>query len=303
MFDLLSSLLHLLALAAFVRIFLPPRYVLLNPFAMWADRLFDKLLSALASALPLSARALSALVLGMALCARAALLTRGGPPVLGIGAYAVLGFGVRSFAGWLGVAVLHFLCLWWAVVTATFVLRLLHLGRALPGYAGDLLQLVARPVPKLALWAQGLLIFGGWVAVLAVALPLSSQVVYPLAALEQVRDLAQQLGGVNLFDFGALAYPLRLLFLAGVAMLNVLSVLQSYLFLVIIMGMVAGAMHFKSVSFLMQDLSKLLTGAVPPVMLGRYNLAPILAWVLYALLATVIGGVWLVLIRVVAYVV
>ena len=54
------SLLQLLALVAFVRACLPPKYLLLNPFAAWADRLFDKLLAALHSALFLPPRTLRA---------------------------------------------------------------------------------------------------------------------------------------------------------------------------------------------------------------------------------------------------
>ena len=82
--DTLLSLLQWLALVAFVRACLPPKYLLLNPFAAWADRLFDKLLAALHSALFLPPRALSVLVLAMALSARAALLHRVSTPTLAV---------------------------------------------------------------------------------------------------------------------------------------------------------------------------------------------------------------------------
>ena len=301
--DTLLSLLQWLALVAFVRACLPPKYLLLNPFAAWADRLFDKLLAALHSALFLPPRALSVLVLAMALSARAALLHRVSTPTLAVDFYALYHFPTEGFLGWFAVAAGQFLWFWWGLATAGLLLKLLHRTKALPGYSGDLLAFVTRPISQLPRSLAALILLAGWVGLLALCQAAAGQVLYPLSEVAQVSELFRQWGLSNPFDLTPLPVALRLIFLAGTAVLALLTVFRSLLFLTFILGLLAALVKSRSLTALMDDLMRLLGGFLPTFRVGPLNISPILAYFVYGLLSTALGGAWIFLIQGVARVV
>ena len=297
------SLLQLLALVAFVRASLPPKYLLLNPFAAWADRLFDKLLAALHSALFLPPRALSVVVLGMALSARAALLHRVSTPSLAVDFYAIYHFPAQGFLGWFAVAAGQFLWFWWGLVTAAWLFKLLHRAKTLPGYSGDLLAFVTRPFSLLPRALAAPVLLAGWVGLIALCQVAADQVLYPLGETEQVVALFRQWGVANPFDLAPLPVALRLTFLAGAAVLSLLTVFRSLLFITFILGLVAALVKSRSLTALMDDLMRLLGGFLPVLRLGPLNVSPILAYFVYGVLSTILGGAWIFLIQGVARVV
>ena len=301
--DLLLSLLQWLALVAFVRAGLPQKYLLLNPFAAWADRLFDKLLGALRSALPLPPRALCVLVFAMALSARAAALLRFASAAVSVDFYALYLLPSEGFWDWLWVAALQFLWFWWALATASLLLRLLHRTKVLPGYSGDLLAFVARPLSLLPRSLAAPVLLAGWVAIILLCQVTATQVLYPLGETAQVVELFRQVGIANPFDLGTLAAPLRVTFLAGAAALSLLTIFRSLLFVTIILGLIAAFFKSRSLTALMDDLLRLLGGFLPAIRLGPLNISPIVAFFAYGVLSTVLGGAWIFLIQGVARVV
>lgn len=301
--DTLLSLLQWLALVAFVRACLPPKYLLLNPFAAWADRLFDKLLGALHSALLLPPRALSVVVLAMALSARAALLRRFATATVSVDFYAVYLFPAQGFLEWLAVAAVQFLWFWWALATAGLLLKLLHRAKVLPGYSGDLLAFLTRPLSQMPRSLAAPILLAGWVGLIALCQAAAGQVLYPLSEVAQVSELFRQWGLSNPFDLTPLPVALRLTFLAGTAALALLTIFRSLLFLTFILGLLAALVKSRSLTALMDDLLRLLGGFLPTFRVGPLNLSPILAYFVYGLLSTLLGGVWIFLIQAVARVV
>ena len=109
---LLLALLHLLALLLVVRLGLPKRYALLNPYAAASDALLARLLAFVRPALRLGDRALCGVLLALDLAACAAVLTRLGGPQLVLAGAAVATFPASGFLGWFGLAALDGGSIW-----------------------------------------------------------------------------------------------------------------------------------------------------------------------------------------------
>ncbi len=303
MIGILLSLLHLLALTLVVRLCLPEKHILLNPYAMATESLQDRLIAFLKSAIPLPTKGLCALLLLGIFAGRAALLTKVGPPVVPLGAMAFFRFPVTGFLGWFGVEVLQFAVFWLSIGSAFTVLGLWHLGRPIPGYTGDLLKLGCLPLvrlrPILRLLVMGVL----WCGLIALLFSLVSSAHYPLSEIPAVKEAFTQLNLSNPFDLSKLPVGLRILALAGDALFGVIGDIQSLLFMSLMLLLLAMLLRANAMVFFLTDLVRLLCGALPPMRVGVLDCAPLLALLLLSFLLAVTKGVWMCLIYGLAHVV
>ena len=291
MASLLFAFLQLLGLALVVRLTLPTRYVLLNPYAAACDTLLGRLIRLVRTAIPLPDKPLCVVLLGLDLSACAALLTRLGGPELVLGGFAVATYPARGFLGGLGVEVLRFAGFNIALLAGVAFLRLWHLGRPLPGYTGDLLRVACNPFMRLPLWGQVGGVAALAVAYVGIALAFASEVAYPAA--EVFARLAETLPGVgvasNLFDLSAFPLPLRAFFLAGMTVIDVIGSLGYYIFLLLLMALVAALLGSQPMVFFLNDALRLLTGPIPPLRLGPIDFAPLVALLALGALESVLG--------------
>ena len=306
MASLLFAFLHLLALALVVRLTLPPRAVPANPYALACDTLLGRLLRAVRPALPLPDKLLCVVLLALDLSACAALLTKLGGPELPLGGFAVVTYPARGFLGWLGLEALRFAGFYLAILTGGLLLRLWHLGRALPGYTGDLLRLAGNPFTRLPLGWQAAGVAALSLAYVGVALLFADKVEYPVAAL--MAELSRSLPGAaslapGLFDFSSYAAPLRVILLAGLTVVDVIGNLSYYVFLLLLMLLLATLLGSRPMAFFLNDAVRLLTGPIPPLRLGPLDFAPVVALFALSLIETALGVLLLALMRGVAGVV
>lgn len=302
---LLLALLHPLALILLVRLTLPARYALLNPYAAAADALLGRLLAFVRPALRLGDRALCVVLLALDLAACAAVLTRLGGPQLVLAGTAVATFPAFGFLGWFGLAALDFWGFYLALLAGNLILRLWCLGRQLPGFSGDLLCLATRPFSGMRLWVQALAILAFAALYMAVSLAFAAEVSYPLADLA-AQIAAQFPGGAHAPAFLAVAdhpVPLRVFFLAGMAVLNVIGQLRDYLFLFWLLLALSALMGSQRLAFFLRDVLRLLCGRVPPLRLGLLDLSPLAAMAALLLAHGVLGGLFLLLVGALAHVV
>ena len=303
MIDLLLSLLHLLALTLVVRLCLPEKHILLNPYAMATESLQDRLLGFLKSAIPLPTKGLCALLLLAIFAGRAALLTKVGPPIVPLSAMAFFRFPVTGFLGWFGVEVLQFVRFWLAICSAFAVLGLLHLGRPIPGYTGDLLRLGCLPLVRMPFILRPIVVGVLWCGFVSLLFALSGSAIYPLGEIPAVKEAFEQLNLSNPFNLSGLPVALRVLALAGDALFGVIGELQSLLFMSLVLLLLAMLFRAKAMVFFLTDLVRLLCGAIPPMRLGALDCAPLLALLLLSLLLAATKAVWMFLIHGLAYVV
>lgn len=305
MATLLLALLHLFALILVVRLTLPDRFVMLNPYAATTSTLLARLLNFVRAGIRLPDKPLCAVLLVLTLAACAAALTRVGGPTLIVGGAAIVSFPAKGFLGWLGIAALDFVGFYLALLAGIFMLRLWHLGRPLPGYAGELLTLAGRPFSGLRLLAQAIVLFVLALLYVAVALVCANGVQYPL--FELVEQMGAQLpGGQAMPDFLQVnAYPafLQTLLLAGLTMLNVIGQIRDYIFLFWIILAIVALMGAAPMAYFLRDVLRLLCGRIPPLRLGPIDLSPLVAMVALFLAHGVLGGLFLFFVGLLAYVV
>lgn len=299
----LVSLLNFLCLVLIVRLTLPARYALLNPYAATVDALLARLLGFLRSALPLPTRAHCFVVLALALAAQAALAVRHGSPVVAVSAFALFAYPVKGFLGWLGVVALRFFGFYVALLSAALFLRLWHLNHPLPGYTGDLLRLAARPLSPLPLWGQALGTLIAALAFAALASGCASEAMWPMAQAEEVQALLAQMGLSNLFDLSAFTPGARLLFLTGTTLVGVVAQTQAFMSLLFLVYLVCLLLRAQPTLFFLSDALRLLTGPIPPLRLGPLNLAPVAAYLLFGLISSLLTAGLLLLARLASHVV
>ena len=305
MATLLLSLLHLFALILVVRLTLPDRFVMLNPYAATTGALLARLLNFVRSGIRLPDKPLCAVLLVLSLAACAAALTQVGGPSLIVGGAAIVSFPAKGFLGWLGIAALDFVGFYLALLAGVFMLRLWHLGHPLPGYAGELLTLAGRPFSGLRLPTQAIVLFVLALLYVAVAFVCANGVQYPL--FEMVEQMGAQLpGGQAMPAFLQVnAYPafLQTLLLAGLTMLNVIGQIRDYIFLFWIILAIVALMGAAPMAYFLRDVLRLLCGRIPPLRLGPIDLSPLVAMVALFLAHGVLGGLFLFFVGLLAYVV
>lgn len=305
MATLLLALLHLFALILVVRLTLPDRFVMFNPYAAATSSLLAHLLNFVRAGIRLPDKPLCAVLLMLSLAACAAALTQVGGPSLIVGGAAIVSFPAKGFLGWLGIAALDFVGFYLALLAGVFMLRLWHLGHPLPGYAGELLTLAGRPFSGLRLLAQAIVLFVLALLYVAVALVCANGVQYPL--FELVEQMGAQLpGGQAMPDFLQVnAYPafLQTLLLAGLTMLNVIGQIRDYIFLFWIILAIVALMGAAPMAYFLRDVLRLLCGRIPPLRLGPIDLSPLVAMVALFLAHGVLGGLFLFFVGLLAYVV
>lgn len=305
MATLLLALLHLFALILVVRLTLPDRFVMFNPYAAATSSLLARLLNFVRAGIRLPDKPLCAVLLMLSLAACAAALTQVGGPSLIVGGAAIVSFPAKGFLGWLGIAALDFVGFYLALLAGVFMLRLWHLGHPLPGYAGELLTLAGRPFSGLRLPAQAVVLFLLALLYVAVALVCANGVQYPL--FELVEQMGAQLpGGQSMSDFLQVnAYPafLQTFLLAGLTMLNVIGQIRDYIFLFWIILAIVALMGAAPMAYFLRDVLRLLCGRIPPLRLGPIDLSPLVAMVALFLAHGVLGGLFLFFVGLLAYVV
>lgn len=300
---LLVSLLNLLGLLLLVRLTLPARYALLNPYAAAVDGLLGRLLAFLRTALPLPPKGLCLVLLALTLASQAALAARQGVAAVEVGMFALFAYPAKGFLGWLGVAALRFLGFYVAVLGSALFLRLWHLGRPLPGYAGDLIRLAARPLTPLPLWAQAAGTALMVLAFVALAEGTASGVTWPMAQVAEAQGLFAGLGLPNVFDLSVLSPAARLPFLAGMLLVGVVGQAQTFLVLLLIALFLSRLMGAQPTVFFLSDAVRLLTGPIPPFRVGPVDLSPLAAYFLLGLLYALLSGILLLAVRVASHVV
>lgn len=299
----LVSLLNFLGLALLVRLTLPARYVLLNPYAAAIDALLTRLFTFLRGAVPLPPRALCLVVLTLILSAQAAFAVRHGSPTVSVSAFALFAYPAQGFLGWLGVVALRFLGSYVTVLTAAFLLRLWHLGHPLPGYTGDLMCLAGRPLAQLSLWVHAVGTMGMVFAFVALASGLASEAVWPMAQLVEMNELLANAGLRDIFDFSALTPGVRLLFLSGAIFAHVVAQAQDVMLILLFAHLIFTLLRAQPTVNFMTDAIRLLTGPIAPFRLGPLNLAPLAAYFLFGVISSLFTVGLLLFARVVSHVV
>lgn len=305
MATLLLALLHLFALILVVRLTLPDRFVMLNPYAAATGTLLARLLNFVRAGIRLPDKPLCAVLLVLSLAACAAALTRVGGPSLIVGGAAVVSFPAKGFLGWLGIAALDFVGFYIALLAGIFMLRLWHLWRPLPGYAGELLTLAGRPFTGLRLPAQAIVLLVLALLYVAVAFVCANGVQYPL--FEMVEQMGANLpGGQTMPAFlHVQEHPafLQTILLAGMTVLNVLGQIRDYIFLFWLILALAALMGAAPMAYFLRDVLRLLCGRIPPLRLGPIDLSPLVAVAALAVVHGVLGGLFLLFIGLLAHVV
>lgn len=299
----LVSLLNLFGLVLVVRLTLPARYALLNPYAAAVDGLLSRLFGFLRSALPLPPKGLCLVVLALVLASQAALAARQGLAVVNVSVFALFSYPAKGFLGWLEVATLRFFGFYVTLQAAALFLRLWHLGRPLPGFTGDLLRLAGRPLTSLPLWGQllgtALVLF----TFVSLAAGRASGTVWPMAEAAEVQGLLGGMGLPNVFDLSALPAGIRNLFLAGALFAGVAIQAQGFLLLLLIVLLISHLLRAAPTIFFLTDAVRLFTGPIPPFRLGAFDLSPLAAYFALGMLSFLLTGGLLFVARMASYVV
>ncbi len=295
MSGLFFSLLNLFNLALLVRLTLPQRYVLLNPYAAALDNLLARLFRFVQPAFQLPVKGLCGVLLGLSLAVQAVMLARQGEASLTVNVFAIFAYTPKGFTGWLLLSVLKFFGFYVALLAATLFLRVWHRGRALPGYTGDLILLAARP---LAQRSMRLLAVGTCCAALVWVILLSltaTSVSWPLAADPTLSKLFAESPVTEAFNLAALPEAARLFVLTVGVLSEAILQMQSFMILLFIAHLVAQLLRSQSTVYFLTDAIRLLTGALPPMRLGVLSLAPLVACFLFGLIANLLSTLALLL--------
>ena len=293
-----QSLLHLLALIVLVRLLLPARYAVLNPYAAAADTLLNRILGFLRGGIPLPPKGLCLILLGLSLALRAALSYKQGDATVSMSLFATAVFAPKTFLGWLWLEVIEFTGYYLNLLSAVFFLRLWHRSRALPGYTGNLLELGTHPFSRLNGW-----MLAGAVAALACVFvsmivgTVPSPIHYTISDIQNFREAFEALKVSNPFDLSSLPMPLRLITLAGLTVIDTLGQLQHFLFMLLLLALFAMLFGSPSLRMFLADMFKLLQGPLPNLRIGPIDLSPLLTFFVLGALRSLLIVVFLLLIR------
>jgi hypothetical protein len=286
MFSLLHAFLLFVCVVLLVRLMMPAQYALLNPYAATLDNLLNRLLQALRPAFPMPAKPLCGLLLVLALCADAVMLSRMGQNAMPVSAFMVYTFSSATFAQWLIIALLGLFRHLLMILTGVLVLRIWHCSRHLPGYSGDLLRLAIYPVGRFPISVQWLVLIAGTLSLGAVMMFCANpEVQYPMEALKQIPGFWAEVAAST--TLSTWVPGMRLLAMAGLMVLEILSELHGFVVNLIIFSIINTIARNQSLAYFINDLFRLLRGPLPELRMGFFYLTPLLL----LLILTVAGGI------------
>lgn len=300
MLDFALSFLHFLALLFFIRLALPQRYLLLNPYAAAMDYQVSRLLNFVQTGIALPTKGVCAFLFLLTLAGRATLLAKYTDPLLTIAPHAIFTFNPSGFIGWFALETLHFLYFYLTLLSAYFLLRLWHGFKHLPGHTGDLLHLAIYPFSRLKLphLLLALPLLGG--LLFALVHTFASDALYPTS--EIFNYLAQQHANSDEIDFLRPVMEIQNLPTIAWALFMILNTivaatleLLDTLFLFLLLSLFSAftpAPRTSALATFVKDAILLICGPIRNLHIGPVNIAPIAAYftisLLYILLVTLI---------------
>ncbi len=304
---ILNSL-HFIALIFLVRLTLPKRYLLLNPFAAAMDYQLTRLLAFVQTGVAVPIKGACALLLVLTLAGRAAILATHTDPLL-VSPLAIFAFNAEGFLGWFALELLHFGSFYFSVLSAFCLLRLWHGLRVLPGYTGDLLHLAVHPFSRLKLSLQWPVLIGFGIVLFTLASQFANVCVYPMntvfddlakqlpADLQQIESLLKM---TDLQQLPAFAWYALMIFMS--IMVVAIEILDVFFIFLLISLFTMGNRSTPLGNFI-ADAIRLICGPIRNVRLGPINIAPLLAFFAISSLYFVITAVFITLIMGLVYVV
>ena len=285
LFSLLHAFLLFTCVVLLVRLTLPARYVLLNPYAAMLDNLLTRGLAKLQPAFPLPTKALCGLVLVLFLCADAVMLSRLQLNLVNTGALAVFTLPSTTFVHWLWIAIYGLARHLLTLLTAVLFFSVWHRTRQLPGYSGDLLRLSVCPVVRLPVFVQLVVLCVGATVLAASLFLTSTEVAYNF---EQQVMRQDALSGLFLyFSLSTLQFPFQLLALAIAMIFEIFSELFGFTLTLTFVALLSSFSRSQGLTHFIDDLFRLLRGPLPEVRLGVINLTPLLLLAIFILLSSI----------------
>ncbi len=297
-FSLLHAFLLFFNVIVLVRIMMPARYVLLNPYAATLDNLLARLLTAIRPAFQMSAKPLCGLLLALSLCADAVMLSRMNINAMAASSFILYALPVGTFKQWLFIAVLTFFRHLLTIFAATLVFQLWHRSKTLPGYSGDLLRLATYPLARFPLAAQWALLIVGNLLLAALVMVNAESVSYPFEALKSTPGMIGELASRS--QLSALVPGARLAVTTGLFILDVFSELHGFTTTLILFAILSLITRNQSLAYFIKDLWRLFRGPLPEFRVGMLYLTPVLILLVLAVVGSMLPAIFLTLVESIA---
>ena len=291
MFSFVFVMSHLLALIFFVRLFLPKRYVCLNPYVVGIDNLLMRFLSFLRVAFPFDDRILCLFLMIGSLSTRAVLLTQVDGGVVRLGAVALFTFHPSSFIQWLEVEVFQFVLFLVTLWSAYVVLRIWCCRQVFQGFSGGLLVMACSPFSRFRLAVQWGILCVLWTSLLLLLYQNASDITYPLGEASDVVAYFQQLHIVNIFDLRQFPHFIRIIFLSAVGFLNVFNELYTILCAFFSLHLLARLLRMRSIQYFLEGALRLLCGRLPAITFFSVDVSPLVAMIMFSVVDVILNGV------------
>lgn len=285
LFSLFHAFLQFFCVVVVVRMMLPAQYVLLNPYAATLDNLLTRLMTKLQLAIPFPLKPLCGILLALAICADAVMLSRMQLNVFSANIFIAFSLPAVTFKQWLLIAVLQLFRHFLMILATLLVLQLWHRSRTLPGFSGDLLRLAMLPVERLKTGFQWLVLLCG-MALLTFMLNWHAEtILYPVEALKTQPGILGEVATHT--SLSELTPGLRSIAVVGLMVMDVFSELHSFATTLILFAILCLITRNQSLSYFINDVFRLLRGPLPEFRFGFLYLTP----VLILLVLTAVGGV------------
>jgi hypothetical protein len=277
---------------------LPAQYALLNPYAATLDNLLTRLMTKLKQAMPLPVKSLCGVLLVLAICADAVMLSRMQLNAFGVNIFTVFTLPAVTFKQWLLIAVLQLFRHVLMILATLLVLQLWHRSRTLPGFSGDLLRLAVLPVERLKTGIQWVVLLGG-MALLAFMLNWHAETVsYPFEALKTQPGILGEVATRS--SLSQLTPGLRFVAVVGLMVMDVFAELHSFTTTLILFAILCVITRNQSLSYFINDVFRLLRGPLPEFRIGFLYLTPVLILVVLSAAGGVLPALFLMLIELIA---
>jgi hypothetical protein len=297
-FSLIHSFLQFFCVVVIVRMMLPAQYALLNPYAATLDNLLTRLMTKLKQAMPLPVKSLCGVLLVLAICADAVMLSRMQLNAFGVNIFTAFTLPAVTFKQWLLIAVLQLFRHVLMILATLLVLQLWHRSRTLPGFSGDLLRLAVLPVERLKTGIQWVVLLGG-MALLAFMLNWHAETVsYPFEALKTQPGILGEVATRS--SLSQLTPGLRFVAVVGLMVMDVFAELHSFTTTLILFAILCVITRNQSLSYFINDVFRLLRGPLPEFRIGFLYLTPVLILVVLSAAGGVLPALFLMLIELIA---